>query len=156
MWDNIEGSQIILCRVLDIYTGMGNGSFPLERAEIMNRDNERTRAAVADSSMPADDVPRDLDQLPAEPTKTLPESLADRTANILDIATASNVERIDVMISRLQDVRSALVKENTEVKLRIHASIELASRTEKLVNSIDSEFSLLLADRKRVIVGGSL
>lgn len=86
---------------------------------------------------------------------SLPDALADKTANVLDMATASNVARIDKMISRLQDVRQALIDETALTKTRIHANIALATDVEQMVIGVELQFAEVLKDRKRTIEQGT-
>lgn len=89
----------------------------------------------------------------AELGEVAPAGLADRAINTLDTATVHVVGRIDNLIDRLGDIRTALTDDNKGVQKRIRANIELAARAELITKTIETEFASILSDRKRTIEG---
>lgn len=81
-------------------------------------------------------------------TVSLPDAFADKTANTLDIATATIIQRIEGIEERCRRIKSAITNDVAHVKRQIHATIELATRAEQLAHSIDRELDAIVQERK--------
>ena len=73
------------------------------------------------------------------------------TANKLDIASNRILDRINGIRERCDRIEQAVMNDFNFAKLQIHATINLGSRAETLVQIIDNELTSMVAERKNAV-----
>jgi len=88
---------------------------------------------------------------PDDRQPTMPETIAQRSNNTLDLVTLHTIEKIDGLVKTLTDLKDLLIDDCARAKLEIQSHIETADAASTKVDDISAWVKDIRADRARKI-----